>query len=173
MFKRVFLGGTTKGTTWRDELMAAGIEAGVDPGAFFDPRISKNLDHPILADYNGKGYPPEWAVYEREVKSDPKTLLFFDLCPGQKTFPDLSTEEANRRNEVVGLTTIWEIPWAIIDRPGGVAVVFSHQLFQTGAGQRISNLADDLRERFDGQPPYFEDRSKAWAWLFERLPQAS
>lgn len=171
MYKRVFMGGTTKGTRWRDELVAAGVAAGVRPDAFFDPTISKNLGHPVLANYDGRGYPAEWAAYEREVKADPDTLLFFDLCPGEKPFPKLTPEQAARENEIVGLTTIWEIPWAIMDRPGGVAVVFSHQLFQTGAGQRLSNLADDLRNRFDGQPPYFENRPTAWAWMFERLPR--
>ena len=73
------MGGTTKGTRWRDELVAAGVAAGVRPDAFFDPTISKNLGHPVLANYDGRGYPAEWAAYEREVKADPDTLLFFDL----------------------------------------------------------------------------------------------
>ena len=172
MYKRVFMGGTTKGTSWRDDLTAAGVAEGISAEAFFNPTISKNLDHPVLAGYKqGDGYPAEWAAYEQGVKNDPETIDLFDLCPGEKTYPGLSYAETVAKNEVVGMTTIWEIPWSIQDKPGGVAVLFSYSLFQSASiRNRFHNMALSLKQRFNGLPPYFEDRPTMWRWVFDQLP---
>lgn len=156
--KRVFLGGTTTGTTWRQELIERLVARGVRPDQIFNPHLP-----------HGVSWTPAHMRMERECKADPNTIVLILICPAitEGTKPSTAID----KTEWLGPTSMFEVGKFAYSQPKRTAVVLQSELFRKGGRPRkvLEGLATELREDYSGRPPYFASLDKAEDWIVRQL----
>jgi hypothetical protein len=150
--KRVFLGGTTTRTKWREELIAR-LEA---RGVRSDQIINPYLPH-------GVPYTPAHMKAERRVKNDPSTIVLIYICPA------VTTPDKAERLGPISMKEIGQYGWS---QPHRTAVVLASDQFTAGRRPRkvLEDLANELTESFGAEgPPYFSSLSEAEDWIVAQL----
>lgn len=158
--KRVFLGGTTTGTTWRQDLIERLIARGVRPDQIFNPHLP-----------HGVHWTPDHMKAERACKDDPETIVLILICPAVVDDTKLDSVSAANKAEWLGPTSMFEIGKFAYSRPERTAIVLQYELFTDGKRPRkvLMGLATELREDYDGMAPYFESLADAEDWIVELL----
>ncbi|MGF7229253.1 MAG: hypothetical protein ACQR33_04700 [Candidatus Saccharibacteria bacterium] len=157
--RRVFLAGTTTGTTWRAELTERLIARGVQQGQIVNPHLPR-----------GVKYTSEHMRLERECKQDPHTIVLIFICPAvvdAKPHP----VPAAYREELLGPISMFEIGKFAYSQPERTAVVLDSESFTQGNRPRsvLEGLALEISQDFDGQPPFFASLTHAEDWLVAQL----
>jgi hypothetical protein len=158
--KRVFLAGTTTGTTWRAELIERLVARGVHPDKIVNPHLPA-----------GVHYTREHREAERACKHDPDTIVLVYICPAVVEDPTLDEETAAFKRELLGPISIWESCKFSYTQPHRTAVVFGISLFRPRKRPRgnLEDFARDLIEDFGGGPPYFATLAEAEDWIVTQL----
>lgn len=148
MLERVFLGGTTAGTTWRQEVIAKLLARGVTEEQIFNPHLPK-----------GTPYTQGRKDEERRVKDDPTTLVLIHICKG--------------RGDIIGAISTFEMgKHAYRDECRTIIVVDSSGFESGSRSQRtLEGLDKELQDDFSGQPPYAATLDEAIDWIVEQLTQ--
>lgn len=157
---RVFLGGTTTGTTWRTELIERLIARGVREDQIVNPHLPA-----------GVHWTPEHMLLERACKDDPDTIVLMVVCPAVVEDPTLDAAFAAYKRESLGPTSMYEVGKFAYSQPGRTAIVLQYELFTDGGRPRkvLKGLATELSEDFDGQPPFFATLADAEDWIVKQL----
>jgi hypothetical protein len=150
--RRVFLGGTTTGTTWRLELIKRLVARGVREDQIINPHLPA-----------GVSWTPEHMRVERKHKDDLNTIVLIVLCPAVVDDPS--------RRELLGPTSMFEVGRFAYSAPGRTAIVLQPDLFKKGGRSRevLEGLITELRKDFGGRPPYFATLEAAEDWLVKQL----
>lgn len=158
--EHVILLGTTKSTTWRDDLIERLKARGVDDGRIINPHLPK-----------GVPYTREDMQREDAYKEDPGTLVFIYLCPAVVTDPSLDAEAARHEAEMLGALTMYEMGEYVHSQPQRTGALLAVNQFTEGRRPHkvVAGLADRHRRKFDGQPPYLPDWQSADDWIVSRL----
>ena len=158
--KRVFLGGTTAGTTWRKELIERLTSRGVLPEQIVNPHLPP-----------GVRWTPDHARLERDAKADPDTIVLIVICPAVVDDTKLDSVSAANQAEWLGPTSMFEIGKFAYSQPERTAIVLQYELFTEGGRPRkvLTNLATELNEDYSGKPPFFATLAEAERWIVEQL----
>ena len=158
--KRVFLAGTTTGTTWRQTVTEQLLTRGVAPEQIFNPHLPK-----------GVSYTPEHMELERTVKRDSETIVLIYVCPAVMDEENLSPEVIRDKTERLGPISMFEIGKFAYAQPHRTAVVLDSEQFTPSKRPRkvLEGLAQELREDFHGQQPYFASLPEAISWIADQL----
>jgi len=158
--KRVFLGGTTTGTIWRQELTERLIARGVHPDQIVNPHLPP-----------GVRWTQAHMQIERSCKDDPETIVLILIQPAVVEGTKLDAVSAANKAEWLGPTSMFEIGKFAYSHPGRAAIVLEFELFAEGQRPRkvLEGLARELREDYNGRPPYFASRLDAENWIVEQL----
>jgi len=156
---RIYLGGTTTGTSWRQELSGRMMQRGV---------AAERITNPQLIE--GGTYTSEHREIERNYKRDPSTIVLMYFCPAAEE-AGLTAKAQLDKSEYLSLTSVFDAAKFAYSQPHRTAVVFDYEFFTLGRGPRLAlqALADELREDFGGRPPYFSSLDEAEDWSVERL----
>lgn len=145
--QRVFLGGTTAGTTWRQELIERLVARGVrEEDQIVNPHLPK-----------GVRYTTEHKFAERACKDDPGTIVLIHVCKGS--------------GDVIGAISMFETAKYAYGHGYRTAIVFDPSGFDKDSRsyRTLEGLRDELRSDFFGMEPYFDTLAKAEDWIVEQL----
>ncbi len=158
--QRVFLGGTTTGTTWRQELSERLIARGVRPDQIFNPHLPP-----------GVRWTPRHMELERSCKDDPETIVLILICPAVVDSTKLDAVSAASKAEWLGPTSMYEIGKFAYSQGHRTAIVLEYQQFAEGGRPRkvLQGLTTEIREDFGGEPPFFASRLDAEDWIVKQL----
>ena len=151
--KKVFLGGTTTGTTWRVDLTKRLVARGIDEDS--------QIINPHLPP--GVPYTAERMEEERRAKNDPHTIVLIVVRPAVTKDPS--------RAELLGPISMYEIGRFAHSQPKRTAIVLQAELFTKGGRPRkvLEGLAAELCKEFGGRPPYFASIEAAEDWIVAQL----
>lgn len=158
--ERVFLAGTTTGTTWRSEVIERLLARGVREDQIVNPHLPR-----------GVHYTAEHMQFERECKRDPHTIVLIFVCPAVVEDAQLDAESLRRKREMLGPISMFEIGKFAYSQPHRTAIVLDSQSFQEGARPRkvMEGLSYEVWEDFGGNPPYFPSLAAAEDWIVSQL----
>jgi hypothetical protein len=149
--ERVFLGGTTAGTTWRVGLIDRLQARGVRTEQIFNPHLPKGVPYTL-----------EFMEEETRVKNDPNTIVLMHICPANKN-PDT--------NELLGPISMYEIGRYGWTQPHRTAIVLGHELFTKSRSKKVlQGIAAEFSNVFGtDNPPYFSSLPAAENWIVSQL----
>lgn len=158
--ERVFLAGTTTGTTWRAALIARLMARGVRPEQVINPHLPRGID-----------YTQAHMLAEHAYKQDPYTIILIFICPAVVEDPKLDPVAAREKGEWLGPISMFEIGKFAYSQPHRTGVVLDYQSFTEGRRPRkvLEGLACELCEDYGGQQPYFPSLAEAEDWIVSQL----
>lgn len=158
--KRLFLAGTTTGTTWRAELIERLTERGVHPDQIVNPHLPR-----------GVRYTPEHMAAERACKADPEVIVLILICPAVVDDTKLDSVAAADKSEWLGPISMFEIGKFAYSRTDRTAVVLEYEKFTEGKRPRkvLVGLSTELNEDFGDGPPFFTSLASAEDWIVGQL----
>lgn len=144
--RRVFLGGTTAGTTWRKELTERLIAQGVRPEQIVNPHLPP-----------GVRYTKERMHEERACKDKPDTIVLVHICKAYEN--------------VIGTISTFEMAKYAYWYGARTAVVLDSSGFDINSRsyRTLEGLRDEMRNDLPGEQPYFDTLAKAEDWIVEQL----
>lgn len=159
--KRVFLAGTTAGTTWRAELIERLLQRGVLPEQIFNPHLPKGV---------------RWTEHmqlEEDCQNDPETIILIFVCPAVVSQAKLDQNPGINKAEMLGPMSMVEIGRFGFAEPERTAVVLDSDSFTAGRRPRevLEGLKTKLRKRHaDGAPQScYETLAEAEDWIVSVL----
>lgn len=159
--ERVFLAGTTTGTTWREELTERLVARGVEPGQIINPQLPP-----------GVRYTVEHMAIEHRAKADPQTIVLIVVCPAKVDDTKLDSVSAANARDWLGPMTMYEVGKFANAYPDRTAVVLEWDAFTDGGRPRkiLKGLSAELAGDFGMDcPPVFSTLQAAEDWIASRL----
>jgi hypothetical protein len=158
--ERVFLGGTTTNTTWRQDLIERLMRRGIRSEQIINPHLPK-----------GVKYTHEHMLAERAYKNDPNTIVLIHIC--RAVLDSKGADEAiiADKEERLGPISMFEIGKYAYSQPHRTAIVLDFASFTEGGRSRrvLEGLARELYDDFSGNPPYFSSIDIAEEWVASML----
>ena len=154
--RRIFLAGTTAGTTWRESVKEELHDRGVPDDAIFDPRLSP-----------GQNYTQEVIEREFVIKDDPGTIVLIHICPGIVSDNRLTPAERQDRAERLGGMTEYELghyPWVHSHRTAVFIDLDAYDPHRRSHRVLSGQMSHITRAFGETGPPLFPSLDAALVW---------